>query len=213
MTALERLKDMWQKATAMLRSEKQDNVAPGFELDYKALTVSPVDAQLIDMMKLNRSMIAGFSTCRHTRDQRPRKSHLLQYFRTGVPVCSLHNIAVGDELGAGGQRVVAPRRNRRPGNALRFNTAGLLWYCKRAREVLSSLSPCGWMTQRSARVWGYESKDGLDEMLGRRHRPAKSTTRRTLKMSEAKSLLQRREGARRNARQRAETDHQVWFGL
>ncbi len=29
------------------------------DLDYKALTVSPVDAQIIDMMKLNRSMIAG----------------------------------------------------------------------------------------------------------------------------------------------------------
>ena len=29
------------------------------ELDYKALTVSPVDAQIIDMSKLNWSMIAG----------------------------------------------------------------------------------------------------------------------------------------------------------
>ncbi|HBX7732461.1 TPA: phage portal protein, partial [Klebsiella pneumoniae] len=54
-----RLKSMWQKATAALRSQENKTMLLPAELDYKALTVSPVDAQIIDMSKLNRSMIAG----------------------------------------------------------------------------------------------------------------------------------------------------------
>ena len=44
------------------------------ELDYKALTVSPVDAQLIDMLKLNRSMIAGiFNVPAHMINDRKKR--------------------------------------------------------------------------------------------------------------------------------------------
>ncbi|HCT1400525.1 TPA: phage portal protein, partial [Morganella morganii] len=55
----DRLKSMWQKASAALRSQENKTMLLPADLDYKALTVSPVDAQLIDMLKLNRSMIAG----------------------------------------------------------------------------------------------------------------------------------------------------------
>ena len=53
------LKDQWQKASQALRSQENKTMLLPADLDYKALTVSPVDAQIIDMMKLNRSMIAG----------------------------------------------------------------------------------------------------------------------------------------------------------
>ncbi|WP_064507193.1 phage portal protein, partial [Salmonella enterica] len=53
------LKDQWQKASQALRRQENKTMLLPADLDYKALTVSPVDAQIIDMMKLNRSMIAG----------------------------------------------------------------------------------------------------------------------------------------------------------
>ncbi|EKN4012905.1 phage portal protein, partial [Yersinia enterocolitica] len=55
----ERLKEMWRKAAAALRNEENKTMLLPADLDYKALTVSPVDAQIIDMLKLNRSQIAG----------------------------------------------------------------------------------------------------------------------------------------------------------
>ena len=70
------------------------------ELDYKALTVSPVDAQLIDMLKLNRSMIAGiFNVPAHMIND--RKSDFFQYFRTIHSVCPAYGHALGGELGTG----------------------------------------------------------------------------------------------------------------
>ncbi|MDF6411975.1 phage portal protein, partial [Escherichia coli] len=42
-----------------LRSQENKTMLLPAQLDYRALTVSPVDAQIIDMTKLNRSMIAG----------------------------------------------------------------------------------------------------------------------------------------------------------
>ncbi|MGV5981251.1 phage portal protein, partial [Escherichia coli] len=54
-----RLKNMWQRAVTALRSQENKTMLLPAQLDYRALTVSPVDAQIIDMTKLNRSMIAG----------------------------------------------------------------------------------------------------------------------------------------------------------
>lgn len=54
-----RLKNMWQRAVTALRSRENKTMLLPAQLDYRALTVSPVDAQIIDMTKLNRSMIAG----------------------------------------------------------------------------------------------------------------------------------------------------------
>lgn len=50
---------MWQRAVTALRSQENKTMLLPAQLDYRALTVSPVDAQIIDMTKLNRSMIAG----------------------------------------------------------------------------------------------------------------------------------------------------------
>ncbi|MCS6498372.1 phage portal protein, partial [Burkholderia thailandensis] len=54
-----RLKEMWQKATAMLRSQENRTMLLPAELDYKALNVSPGDDQLDDMTNVNCAMIAG----------------------------------------------------------------------------------------------------------------------------------------------------------
>lgn len=57
--AWENFKKMWQTAQEKLRSEENKTILLPAELDYKALTVSPVDTELLSMMKLNRSEIAG----------------------------------------------------------------------------------------------------------------------------------------------------------
>ena len=53
-----RLKACGKSYSCFAQRENKTMLLPA-ELDYKALTVSPVDAQIIDMSKLNRSMIAG----------------------------------------------------------------------------------------------------------------------------------------------------------
>ncbi|EBU3626892.1 TPA: phage portal protein [Salmonella enterica subsp. houtenae] len=178
--AWKRLKEMWQKATAMLRSQENRTMLLPAELDYKALTVSPVDAQLIDMMKLNRSMIAGiFNVPAHMINDLEKATfsniseQAIQFVRyTMMPWVTNWE----QEL----NRRLFTRAEREAGYYVRFNLAGLLrGTAKERAEFYHFAITDGWMSRNEARAFeDMNPIDGLDEMLVsvNASRPAKSTT-------------------------------------
>lgn len=178
--AWKRLKEMWQKATAMLRSQENRTMLLPAELDYKALTVSPVDAQLIDMMKLNRSMIAGiFNVPAHMINDLEKATfsniseQAIQFVRyTMMPWVTNWE----QEL----NRRLFTRAEREAGYYVRFNLAGLLrGTAKERAEFYHFAITDGWMSRNEARAFeDMNPKDGLDEMLVSVNAswPAKSTT-------------------------------------
>ncbi|WP_368935535.1 phage portal protein, partial [Proteus mirabilis] len=122
----ERLKDMWQKASRMLRSQENKTMLLPADLDYKALTVSPVDAQLIDMLKLNRSMIAGiFNVPAHMINDLEKATfsniseQSIQFVRHTIMPWVVN---WEQEL----NRRLFTRQERMAGFYVRFNLAGLL---------------------------------------------------------------------------------------
>lgn len=151
------------------------------DLDYKALTVSPVDAQLIDMMKLNRSMIAGiFNVPAHMINDLEKATfsniseQAIQFVRyTMMPWVTNWE----QEL----NRRLFTRAERAAGYYVRFNTAGLLrGTAKERAEFYHYAITDGWMSRNEARAFeDMNPKDGLDEMLVsvNASKPAKSTTR------------------------------------
>ncbi|HBY5838850.1 TPA: phage portal protein, partial [Klebsiella pneumoniae] len=162
-----RLKDMWQKASAALRSQENKTMLLPADLDYKALTVSPVDAQLIDMLKLNRSMIAGiFNVPAHMINDLEKATYSniseqsIQFVRHTVMPWVVN---WEQEL----NRRLFTRQERRAGFYARFNLAGLLRGTSRERaEFYHFAITDGWMSRNEARAFeDMNPVDGLDEML------------------------------------------------
>ncbi|MDC9604949.1 phage portal protein [Xenorhabdus griffiniae] len=163
----ERLKAMWRKASAALRSEENKTLLLPAELDYKALTVSPVDAQLIDMLKLNRSMIAGiFNVPAHMINDLEKATYsniseqVIQFTRhTIMPWVANWE----QEL----NRRLFTRQERMAGFYVRFNLAGLLRGTPKERADFYHFAITdGWMSRNEARA--FEDMNpiaGLDTML------------------------------------------------
>lgn len=162
-----RLKAVWQKAAQALRSQENKTLLLPAELDYKALTVSPVDAQLIDMMKLNRSMIAGiFNVPAHMINDLEKAtfsnitSQAIQFVRyTIMPWVANWE----QEL----NRRLFTRAERAAGYYVRFNLAGLMRGTPQERAQFYHFAITdGWMSRNEARVFeDMNPVDGLDEML------------------------------------------------
>ncbi|EMW4538906.1 phage portal protein [Salmonella enterica] len=162
-----RLKEMWQKASAMLRSQENRTMLLPAELDYKALTVSPVDAQLIDMMKLNRSMIAGiFNVPAHMINDLEKATfsniseQAIQFVRyTMMPWVTNWEQEINRRL--------FTRAEREAGYYVRFNLTGLLRGTPKERAQFYHFAITdGWMSRNEARAFeDMNPKDGLDEML------------------------------------------------
>lgn len=162
-----RLKAVWQKAAQALRSQENKTLLLPAELDYQALTVSPVDAQLIDMMKLNRSMIAGiFNVPAHMINDLEKAtfsnitSQAIQFVRyTIMPWVANWE----QEL----NRRLFTRAERAAGYYVRFNLAGLMRGTPQERAQFYHYAITdGWMSRNEARAFeDMNPVDGLDEML------------------------------------------------
>ena len=162
-----RLKNMWQKAVAALRSQENKTMLLPAQLDYKALTVSPVDAQLIDMMKLNRSMIAGiFNVPAHMINDLEKATfsniseQAIQFVRYSIMPWVTN---WEQEL----NRRLFTRSERAAGYYSRFNLSGLLRGTPKERaEFYHYAITDGWMSRNEARAFeDLNPCDGLDEML------------------------------------------------
>ncbi|TNV14911.1 phage portal protein [Buttiauxella sp. B2] len=163
----ERLKKQWQKATAALRQQENKTMLLPAQLDYKALTVSPVDSQIIDMMKLNRSMIAGiFNVPAHMINDLDKATfsniseQAIQFVRyTMMPWVTNWE----QEL----NRRLFTRAERQAGYYVRFNLAGLLrGTAKERAEFYHYAITDGWMSRNEVRAFeDMNPVDGLDQML------------------------------------------------
>lgn len=162
-----RLKEMWQKASQALRSQENKTMLLPADIDYKALTVSPVDAQLIDMMKLNRSMIAGiFNIPAHMINDLEKATfsnitqQAIQFVRYTIMPWVMN---WEQEL----NRRLFTRAELAAGYYVRFNLAGLLRGTPQERAQFYHFAITdGWMSRNEARAFeDMNPVDGLDQML------------------------------------------------
>ncbi len=162
-----RIKEMWQKASQALRSQENKTMLLPADIDYKALTVSPVDAQLIDMMKLNRSMIAGiFNIPAHMINDLEKATfsnitqQAIQFVRYTIMPWVMN---WEQEL----NRRLFTRAELASGYYVRFNLAGLLRGTPQERAQFYHFAITdGWMSRNEARAFeDMNPVDGLDQML------------------------------------------------
>lgn len=163
----ERLKKVWQKAALLLRGQENKTLLLPGDLDYKALSVSPVDAQIIDMMKLNRSMIAGiFNVPAHMINdlEKATFSNITEQAIQFVRYTIMPWVANWEqEL----NRRLFTRAERAAGYYVRFNLAGLMRGTPKERAQFYHFAITdGWMSRNEARAFeDMNPVDGLDEML------------------------------------------------
>lgn len=165
--AWENFKKMWQTAQEKLRSEENKTILLPAELDYKALTVSPVDTELLSMMKLNRSEIAGiFNVPAHMINDLERATfsniseQTIQFIRFSVMPWVVN---WEQEL----NRKIFTEAERKAGYFVKFNLAGIMRGTagERATFYHAAITD-GWMSRNEARqLEDMNPVDGLDEML------------------------------------------------
>nr|WP_202926100.1 phage portal protein [Photorhabdus laumondii] len=163
----ERLKDVWRKAAQALRNQENKTLLLPADLDYKALTVSPVDAQLIDLMKLNRSQIAGiFNVPAHMINdlEKATFSNITQQAIQFVRYTIMPWVTNWEqEL----NRRLFTFVERKAGYYVRFNLAGLLRGTPQERAQFYHFAITdGWMSRNEVRALeDMNPVAGLDEML------------------------------------------------
>lgn len=165
--AWENFKKMWQTAQEKLRSEENKTIFLPAELDYKALTVSPVDTELLSMMKLNRSEIAGiFNVPAHMINDLEKATfsniseQTIQFIRFSVMPWVVN---WEQEL----NRKIFTEAERKAGYFVKFNLAGIMRGTagERATFYHAAITD-GWMSRNEARqLEDMNPVDGLDEML------------------------------------------------
>lgn len=165
--AWENFKNMWQTAQEKLRSEENKTILLPAELDYKALTVSPVDTELLSMMKLNRSEIAGiFNVPAHMINDLEKATfsniseQTIQFIRFSVMPWVVN---WEQEL----NRKIFTEAERKAGYFVKFNLAGIMRGTagERATFYHAAITD-GWMSRNEARqLEDMNPVEGLDEML------------------------------------------------
>lgn len=165
--AWDNFKKMWQTAQEKLRSEENKTILLPAELDYKALTVSPVDTELLSMMKLNRSEIAGiFNVPAHMINDLEKATfsniseQTIQFIRFSVMPWVVN---WEQEL----NRKIFTEAERKAGYFVKFNLAGIMRGTagERATFYHAAITD-GWMSRNEARqLEDMNPVDGLDEML------------------------------------------------
>jgi len=162
-----RLKKVWQQAAAALRSQENKTLLLPADLDYKALTVSPVDSQLVEMMKLNRSTIAGiFNVPAHMINDLEKATfsniseQSIQFVRFTIMPWVVN---WEQEL----NRRLFTRMEMAAGYYVKFNLAGLLRGTPKERAQFYHYAITdGWMSRNEARAFeDLNPVNGLDEML------------------------------------------------
>lgn len=166
-SAWENFKKMWQTAQEKLRSDENKTILLPAELDYKALTVSPVDTELLSMMKLNRSEIAGiFNVPAHMINDLEKATfsniseQTIQFIRFSVMPWVVN---WEQEL----NRKIFTEAERKAGYFVKFNLAGIMrgTASERATFYHAAITD-GWMSRNEARqLEDMNPVNGLDEML------------------------------------------------
>jgi HK97 family phage portal protein len=161
------LKEQWKKATAMLRSQENKTMLLPADLDYQALTVSPVDAQLIDMMKLNRSMIAGIFNVPAFMINDLEKATFSNITQQAIQFVRYTMMPWVMNWEQELNRRLFTRAELAAGYYVRFNLAGLLRGTPQERAQFYHYAITdGWMSRNEARALeDMNPVDGLDEML------------------------------------------------
>ena len=150
----------------MRQSENKTLLLPA-DLDYKALTIAPEDAQFLETRKLTRSEIAGmFNVPAHMINDLEKATfsniseQAIQFVRHSIMPWIVN---WEQEI----NRKVFTRAERLAGYYVKFNLAGLLRGTPTERaEFYSRAILDGWMTRNEVRV--FEDMNpivGLDSML------------------------------------------------
>lgn len=163
----ERLKSAWQKAVGTLSQSKNKTLLLPADLDYKALTIAPEDAQFLDTRKLTRSEIAGlFNVPAHMINDLEKATfsniseQAIQFVRHTIMPWVVN---WEQEL----NRKLFTRAERAAGYYVKFNLAGLLRGTPKERaEFYHYAITDGWMHRNEVRVLeDLNPITGLDEML------------------------------------------------
>lgn len=137
------------------------------DLDYKAITISPEEAQFLDTQKMNRSEIAGlFNVPSHMINDLEKATF------SNISEQAIHFVRHSimpwvvrweQEL----NRKLFTDMERRAGYYVKFNLAGLLrGTAKERAEFYHYAITDGWMSRNEVRLLEDKNqKDGLDEML------------------------------------------------
>lgn len=165
--AWDNFKRMWEKAQAELKRKENKTILLPADLDYKALTISPVDTELLAMMKLTRSEIAGiFNVPAHMINDLERATfsniseQTIQFIRYSLMPWIVN---WEQEL----NRKVFTESERKAGYFVKFNLSGIMrgTPSERATFYHNAITD-GWMSRNEARAFeDMNPVDGLDEML------------------------------------------------
>lgn len=163
----ERLKTAWQRAVGTLAQSKNKTLLLPADLDYKALTIAPEDAQFLETRKLTRSEIAGlFNVPAHMINDLEKATfsniseQAIQFVRHTIMPWVVN---WEQEL----NRKLFTRAERAAGYYVKFNLAGLLRGTPKERaEFYHYAITDGWMHRNEVRVLeDLNPITGLDEML------------------------------------------------
>jgi HK97 family phage portal protein len=163
----ERLKSVWNSAVLKLKQSENKTLLLPADLDYKALTIAPEDAQFLETRKLTRSEIASmFNVPSHMINDLEKATfsniseQAIQFVRHSV-MPWVKNWE--EEL----NRRVFTRAERLAGYYIKFNLAGLLRGTPKERAEFYRIAiQDGWMSRNEVRVLeDLNPMAGLDSML------------------------------------------------
>ena len=160
------LKTAWNAAKLAFRETGGEILLPA-ELDYKAMTIPPNEAQFIDSRKMTRSEVAGiFNIPSHMINDLDKATfsniseQAIQFVRhTMMPWV----VKWEQEL----NRKLFTQAERKAGYYIRFNLSGLLRGTAKDRaEFYNKAINDGWMDRNEVRALeDLNPRDGLDELL------------------------------------------------
>jgi HK97 family phage portal protein len=163
----ERLKSVWVKAVSALKTEDNKTLLLPADLDYKALTIAPEDAQFIETRKLSRSEIAGlYNVPAHMINDLEKATfsniseQAIQFVRHTIMPWVVN---WEQEI----NRKVFSLAERRAGYYIKLNLAGLLrgTPAERAAFYHAAITD-GWMDRNEVRALeDLNPREGLGEML------------------------------------------------
>lgn len=163
----ERLKKAWASAAGKLRKSENKTLLLPADLDYKALTIAPEDAQFLDTRKMTRSEIAGlFNVPAHMINdlEKATFSNISEQSIQFVVHTMMPWVQNWEqEL----NRRVFTRAERKAGYYIKFNLAGLLRGTPKERAEFYRIAiQDGWMHRNEVRVFeDLNPIPGLDTML------------------------------------------------
>lgn len=150
-----------------LRKKENKTILLPADLDYKALTISPVDTELLAMMKLNRSEIAGiFNVPAHMINDLEKATfsniseQTIQFIRYSLMPWIIN---WEQEI----NRKVFTEAERKAGYFVKFNLSGIMrgTPAERAAFYHNAITD-GWMSRNEARLFeDMNPVAGLDEFL------------------------------------------------